>query len=88
MLGQPRDTSAIRRAVLVFGSQVAMARALDVNKSTICEWVLGSRPIPAERCPQIERMTRERGRPILCEELRPDVEWSTLRRAPADVGAA
>lgn len=31
--------------------------------------------VPAEHCPSIERATG-----VLCEELRPDVEWSVLRK--------
>ncbi|MCV5533321.1 toxin YdaS, partial [Escherichia coli] len=33
---------------------------------------------PAERCPAIERATRGE---VLCEELRPDIDWSYLRRS-------
>jgi DNA-binding transcriptional regulator YdaS (Cro superfamily) len=70
---------AIQRAISVFGSQAAMASSLGVRQSTVSEWLRGVRPVPAERCPQIERETRRRGTPILCEELRPDVEWDVLR---------
>lgn len=38
------------------------------------------RRFPAEHCPAIERATRERGEPVLCEELRPDVAWDVLRQ--------
>ncbi|NPI99188.1 transcriptional regulator, partial [Escherichia coli] len=36
------------------------------------------RQLPAERCPAIERATRGE---VLCEELRPDIDWSYLRRS-------
>lgn len=74
-----RSMEAIQRAIQVFGSQAAMASVLGVKQPTISEWLRGERPIPAERCPQIERETRRLGQPILCEELRPDVAWDVLR---------
>jgi len=33
--------------------------------------------VPADYCPTIERVT---GGAVRCEDLRPDVEWSVLRR--------
>jgi len=71
---------AIDRAIKVFGSQAAMASALDVKQPTISEWLRGERQVPAERCPQIERATSGA---VRCEDLRPDVEWDVLRDQPA-----
>lgn len=62
-----------------------MAVALKVKQPTISEWLRGDRRVPAERCPEIERGTRERNaedpdRPVVtCEQLRPDVAWEVLR---------
>jgi len=78
---------AIERAIQVFGSQAAMASALGIKQPTISEWLRGERRVPAERCPEIERETRRRGQPVLCEELRPDVAWDVLREQ-VDEGAA
>jgi DNA-binding transcriptional regulator YdaS (Cro superfamily) len=81
----------IERAISVFGSQAAMASALGVKQPTVSEWLRGERRVPAERCPEIERATRDRGQPVLCEELRPDVAWEVLREqagAPAPQPAA
>jgi DNA-binding transcriptional regulator YdaS (Cro superfamily) len=75
----PRSGAAVRRAIVAFGDQPAMAVALGVSQSTVSEWATDKRPVPAERCPAIERMTRERGQVVSCEELRPDIEWSVLR---------
>lgn len=69
-----------------------MAVALKVKQPTISEWLRGDRRVPAERCPEIERGTRQRNaedssRPIVtCEELRSDVAWDVLRlqTAPTD----
>lgn len=41
--------------------------------------------VPAERCPAIERFTKDKvrelgaGEPVTCEQLRPDVAWEVLR---------
>lgn len=76
---------ALRRACDIVGSQLELARALDVVPSAVCQWVLGYRGIPADRCPQIERLTRGA---VRCEDLRPDVEWSVLRGQSSTTEAA
>ena len=43
-----------------------------------------SRPIPAERCPEIEKAT---GGAVRCEELRPDVDWAYLRKSSNEEAA-
>ena len=64
----------------------AQFRAAIVNKLGITQQALTNwkqRGIPAERCPDIEALTG-----IKCEELRPDVNWSVLRRLPRKTKAA
>lgn len=56
------------------------ADALGVPPPLLSQWRTGVRPVPAERCPSIERET---GGAVTCEELRPDVEWGYLRRGVA-----
>ena len=70
------NTNAINRVCETLGSQAALARVLDVSAVTVNQWVSGTRPIPAERCPEIEKATRGA---IRCEDLRPDVNWQYLR---------
>lgn len=53
-----------------------MANSLGVKPATVNQWVSGARPIPAGRCPEIERATNGR---VKCEDLRPDVDWAYLR---------
>ena len=60
------------------GSAVELARAIKVSPSLISQWKTGFRPIPAERCPAIERATNGA---VRCEDLRPDVDWGVLRGA-------
>ncbi|MCL2076322.1 MAG: helix-turn-helix domain-containing protein [Betaproteobacteria bacterium] len=62
------------------GSAASLSRELGINPVLISYWSSGSRPVPAERCPSIERAT---GGLVRCEDLRPDVEWCVLRNARA-----
>lgn len=70
---------AIERAAEVLGSQTALADLLGVSKGAVSQWKEPGRRVPAEYCPVIERATREAGKPVLCEELRPDMDWAYLR---------
>ena len=60
----------INTAVQHVGGISALAKALGVTPPTVHQWLKGQRPIPAERCPAIERLTN---RTVTCEALRPDV---------------
>lgn len=75
------EKQALRRAAEVIGGQAALATALGFNdRRNVWPWFNDPRRrVPAEHCPAIERATRERGAPVLCEELRPDVAWEVLR---------
>ena len=68
------------------GGQAALSRLLGVSPPTVNQWVNGDRPVPAERCPSIEKAT---GGAVRCEALRPDVDWAYLRatNCPAEIGA-
>ncbi|HHH0383830.1 TPA: transcriptional regulator [Yersinia enterocolitica] len=58
------------------GNATRLSRDLDVDQSLISLWANGVRPIPAERCLEIEKITEGE---VTCEELRPDVDWAYLR---------
>lgn len=74
------EKAALQRAAAVLGGQAAMASILGyVDRRGVWAWFNSDRRFPAEHCPAIERATRERGSPVLCEELRPDVAWDVLR---------
>ena len=60
----------------IVGSQAELARVIGVSGPTVNQWASGHRPVPAERCPQIEKAT---GGVVRCEMLRPDVDWAYLR---------
>jgi DNA-binding transcriptional regulator YdaS (Cro superfamily) len=81
------EKAALRRAAEVVGGQAALASGLGfATRQGVWPWFNTARRVPAEYCPAIERMTRERaaaeGDPALvvtCEQLRPDVAWEVLR---------
>jgi len=66
----------IERAIQVVGSASALAKLLEISSAAVGQWKSGERPIPAERCPLIERATNGA---VRCEDLRPDVAWDVLR---------
>lgn len=69
----------IKQAIAIAGGMTALARVLNVKShTTVYQWCMTR--VPAEYCPQIERITNGL---VRCEDLRPDVEWSVLRTAPA-----
>ena len=79
---------AIIDAASAVGGKAQLARLLNVTPATVSQWVTETRPIPAERCPQIELVT---GGVVRCEDLRPDVNWAVLResaKAPSDTDPA
>lgn len=67
---------ALERAIAKFDSLAAMARALGLSGyQVIQEWRRQCR-VPAEHCPQVERMTG-----VPCEELNSKVDWTYVRNA-------
>lgn len=67
---------SVKKAVDAVGGVASLARHLHVTPPTVHQWISGVRPIPAERCPQIEAATNGA---VRCEDLRPDVPWHVLR---------
>ena len=83
----PTQAAAVR-AIRILGGSVQAARILNVKDQrhqTVQSWLKNR--IPAEYCPAIERSTTERGEPVMCEELRPDIAWGVLRE-PAELAKA
>lgn len=64
----------IKRAAESVGSQAALAEAIGVRQPTVSEWARGDRPIPIERCVDIERAT---GRTVMRWHLRP-TDWHRI----------
>lgn len=65
---------AIDSAVKVFGGASALAKAIGVTPPAITEWRSGRRPVPIERCTQIEQATAGAVRRW---HLRPD-DWARI----------
>lgn len=74
--------SPINKACELLGGPSAAARKLGVKAPTVSQWRSGKRPIPADRCPEIERATAGA---VTCEQLRPDVDWAYLRGSASNV---
>ena len=60
-----------------WGKTAEMAAVIGLTESVVSFWANGKRQVPAERCPAIEEATNGL---VTCEELRPDINWSILRR--------
>lgn len=65
-------SNAISRAVGAVGGQSRLAAAIGVTPPAIADWRKGVRPVPIERCVQIERVTAGSVRRW---DLRPDDWW-------------
>lgn len=63
-------------AISAVGSGSALAKQLGVTPQAVFFWRDGKRNIPAEVCPDIERITAG---VVRCEDLRPDVDWAFVR---------
>ena len=62
--------------------QADLAKAIGAHAVLVNQWAHKKRRVPAERCPDIERATDGA---VRCEDLRPDVDWATVRKSrPTD----
>lgn len=55
-----------------------LGKMLGVTKSAISQWKLEGRKVPAEHCPEIEKLTHGI---VKCEELNSSVDWAFVRRS-------
>ncbi len=56
-------------------SQSELCRLIVAHAPDLSRWRDGTRPVPQDRCPAIEKAT---GGAVTCEELRPDLTWSRI----------
>jgi DNA-binding transcriptional regulator YdaS (Cro superfamily) len=63
---------AIKRA----GGATYIASHFGISPVSVYEWI-SSGKVPAERCPEIEKLTR---RKVRCEELNSRIDWAYVRR--------
>lgn len=71
------------KAIAVFGSEAALARAIDKPAQFINQIKKGERPMPDSWAPLIELATAALGNKILCEDLAPGFPWHGVRQQPA-----
>lgn len=71
------DKKPIELAADAVGGAVKLADLLGVSIQALSNWKTRD-SVPADRCPDIEAITG-----IRCELLRPDVNWTVLRKRPA-----
>ena len=71
-----QQKTPLGRAIAATGSMSNLARRLGVTKGAVFQWSMPGRRVPAEHCPCIEMLTNGA---VMCEELRPDMEWGVLR---------
>lgn len=72
----------IDEAFELVGGISAMARHFGITPWSASKW---RDRVPAERCPEIEKLTNGA---VRCEDLRPDVDWSYLRGTAQTLKAA
>ena len=66
------STDAVSRAAQLLGSKAALAAALGVRPPTVSQWIAGTRPVPAPRAAEIERLT---GGEVRRQHLCPSFPW-------------
>lgn len=74
---------------LEYGRVTKLAKAIGVPPSFVSNMANGVKPVPVERCRQIEQFTQGA---VTCEEMRPDLiadfEYMRKRVAPEFAGTA
>lgn len=79
---QTQIETPIDRAIRLAGGRSQMARTMKLSgHAVIYQWQ--KTRVPAEQCPDIEALYG-----VKCEELRPDVNWSVLRKQPRKIKEA
>lgn len=72
-----KHKDALNRAIALAGGLTAFTAAVGAPSThAVKAWRIAG--VPEKYCPTIERITE---RQVLCEELRPGVEWGVLREA-------
>lgn len=64
----------IQRAAQHFGSQAVLAEKIGVRQPTVSEWARSERPVPVERCVDIEQATAGA---VTRRDLRPE-DWHRI----------
>lgn len=54
------------------GAQTRLAEQIAAQPQLVGQWSSGVRPVPFDRCPDIERASEGA---VTCEEMRADLRW-------------
>jgi DNA-binding transcriptional regulator YdaS (Cro superfamily) len=76
-----KSAEAAKEASRLLGSQVEMARLLQVTAPTVNQWCSGERPVPAKRAVQIEALT---GGVVNRTDLCPSFPWRQIASVSAE----
>lgn len=57
------------------GRQTWLAQQIEAQPQLVWQWANGVKPVPADRCPAIERASDGA---VTCEEMRGDVRWARV----------
>ena len=69
---------AILRAIEHFGgTQSELAKKVNVSRAQVWQWLNNINSVSVEKAIEIEDKTSG---VVRCEDLRPDVNWSVIRR--------
>ena len=68
------ENQSIKKACLAVGGLTKLAALLGVRPPTVSQWQSGIRPVPVERCADIERVTAGL---VTRKDLRPD-DWQKI----------
>lgn len=69
------NVEAVVEALYLFGTLTSLAKALQVNLSTVHNWInLKSAPSP-QNCLKIEKATNGK---VKARDIRPDYDWDKL----------
>jgi DNA-binding transcriptional regulator YdaS (Cro superfamily) len=71
---------ALKKAVLIVGSQAAMARLLGIKQPSVWAWLKGGKSVPAEHVLKVESATG-----VSRHDLRPDVYPRDLAPPPGAI---
>lgn len=72
LIRRMESTSPIQIAIDEAGGATALATALRVSVQAIGGWKNGDRPVPPERCAEIERITQGK---VTADSLSPRSRW-------------
>jgi len=69
---------ALKKAISKAGNQRKLAAICGVSQASVSKWLNNLNCVGEDKAILIERAF---GPEVTCEDLRPDVNWSVLRRA-------